>query len=118
MSQFKSHRDLDVWKVSMEFVTDQNRITEAFPITEKYGLVAQIRRAGISICSNIAEGAARGHSKEFVHFLFISLGSLAEVETQLEISLKLNFISFFDNEKITLDRIRKMLIGLMKKLQG
>jgi four helix bundle protein len=117
MNTFKTHRDLDVWKVSMDFVIDLYRFTETFPNAEKFGLVQQIRRAGVSICSNIAEGAARFHSKEFVHFLFISLGSVAEVETQLEIALRLEYLKSTDLEKKILDRLRKMLVGLIKRVQ-
>jgi four helix bundle protein len=72
MTTLKTHRDLDVWKVSMDFVVDLYKITEVFPNNEKFGLVTQIRRAGISICSNIAEGAARHHPKEFLQFLYIA----------------------------------------------
>jgi len=115
MNSLKTHRDLDVWKVSMDLVIDLYNITEAFPNAERFGLVMQIRRAGVSLCSNIAEGAARSHSKEFVHFLYISLGSVSEVETQLEISLRLEYLKSTDLQKEMLDRIRRMLVGLIKK---
>jgi four helix bundle protein len=114
MNPLKTHRDLDVWKVSMDLVIDLNMITETFPNAERFGLVMQIRRAGVSICSNIAEGAARSHSKEFVHFLYISLGSVSEVETQLEIALRLEYLKSTDTQKAALDRIRRMLVGLIK----
>jgi four helix bundle protein len=114
MTTIKTHRDLDVWKVSMDFVIDLYKITEAFPDTERFGLIMQIRRAGVSICSNIAEGAARFHSKEFVHFLYISLGSVSEVETQLEIALRLEYLKSTYTQKEMLDRIRRMLVGLIK----
>jgi four helix bundle protein len=117
MNKFKTHRDLDVWKVSMDFVIDLYRITETFPNAEKFGLIQQIRRAGVSISSNIAEGAARFHSKEFVHFLYISLGSVSEVETQLEIALRLEYLKSTDLQKELLDRIRRMLIGLIKHVE-
>jgi four helix bundle protein len=81
INTYKTHRDLDVWKVSMDFVIDLYKITEGFPNAEKFGIVSQLRRAGVSISSNIAEGAARSYKKEFVQFLFISLGSVSEVET-------------------------------------
>jgi len=118
MNNYKTHRDLDVWKVSMDLVIDLYRITETFPNSEKFGLMSQIRRAGVSICSNIAEGAARSHSKEFAHFLYISLGSVSEVETQLEIALRLEYLKSTDLQKKTLDRIRQMFIGLIKKTLG
>ena len=114
MDQLKTHRDLDVWKTSMDFVIVLYKITENFPNSEKFGLAMQIRRAGVSICSNIAEGAARFHSKEFIHFLYMSLGLLAEVETQLEIALHLGYLTSFQKQKNTLDLLRKMLISLIK----
>ena len=109
---------MDVWQLSMDFVVELYSITESFPNTERFGLVTQLRRAGVSICSNIAEGAARYSKKEFVHFLYYSLGSLSEVETQLEISLRLNYLKSIDQQKNTLDRIRRMLIGLIKQKRG
>jgi four helix bundle protein len=68
------HKDLDVWKKSINFVTRIYRVTEPFPKTEIFGLVNQLRRAAVSIPSNIAEGAARSSDKEFIHFLYIALG--------------------------------------------
>jgi four helix bundle protein len=117
MNTYKTHRDLDVWKVSMDFVIDLYKITEAFPNGEKFGIVSQIRRAGVSICSNIAEGAGRFYPKEFVQFLYISLGSVSEVETQLEITLRLKYLDTMDQQKEMLDRIRRMLIGLINRVQ-
>ena len=114
MNTLKTHRDLDVWKLSMDLVIDLYTITATFPVSEKFGLVSQIRRAGVSICSNIAEGAARSHSKEFVQFLYISLGSVAEIETQLEISRRLGYLKSKDKQQEILDRIRRMLVGLIK----
>lgn len=68
----KTHRDLDVYKKSIEFVTSLYQITSTFPNVELYGLISQLRRASVSISSNIAEGAARGTSKEFIHFLYFT----------------------------------------------
>ena len=79
----KTHKDLDVWKKSMDLVEDVYRLTKSFPDAEKYGLTNQIRRCAVSISSNIAEGAARKTDKEFVKFCYIALGSLSELETQL-----------------------------------
>ena len=79
-------------KKSVDFVTDVYQITNTFPNHELYGIVNQIRRAAVSIPSNIAEGAARKHKKEFVHYLHVALGSMAELETQLIISQKLNYL--------------------------
>jgi len=88
-----------------------------FPKEETYGLVSQIRRAAVSIPNNIAEGAARNSNKEFIHFLYVSLGSLAELETQLLLSRELEFLN---DEKIykDIERMRKMILGLIRYLRG
>ncbi len=114
----KTHLDLDVWKRSIEFVTLIYRLTEKFPKSEIYGITSQIRRSAVSIPSNIAEGAGRTSKKEFSHFLSISLGSLAELETQLIISDNLNYL---DSGILTgliskLSSIRKMIFGLKKSI--
>jgi four helix bundle protein len=90
----KSHKDLKVWQESMDLVIQIYKISEDFPKHEIYGLSSQIRRAAVSIPSNIAEGAGRSGEKEFIRFLYIALGSLSEVETQLEISQRLNYNSY------------------------
>jgi len=109
----KNHKDLDVWNMSMEFVTDVYNLTKIFPNNEIYGLTNQLRRAAVSIPSNIAEGAARNSKKEFIQFLYISLGSLAEVETQLIISQKLEYSESIDSLVAKIERIKKMLNGLI-----
>ncbi|HEY9072545.1 MAG TPA: four helix bundle protein, partial [Desulfobaccales bacterium] len=76
----RSFRDLDVWKLSIEFVKNIYQITNKFPKSELFGLASQLRRAAISIPSNIAEGQGRNSSKEFKQFLGVAQGSLAEVE--------------------------------------
>jgi four helix bundle protein len=115
----KTHKDLDVWKKSIALVASIYKITSSFPKEEIYGLTSQIRRSAVSIPSNIAEGAARNHINEFRQFLYISLASAAELETQLIISNMLNFI---DNQKseeliLELNSISKMLQGLIKSLK-
>ncbi len=116
MGEIKSHKDLKVWQESMELVIQIYKISEGFPDHEIYGLSSQIRRAAVSIPSNIAEGAGRKSNKEFMRFLYISLGSLSEVETQLEISQRLGYIN--DNEIINkkIYFIRNMISGLIKRL--
>ncbi len=94
----ETHRDLDVWKKSVDFVTKIYKVTKNFPASEKFGLISQLRRAAVSIPSNIAEGAARSSDKEFLQFLSISLGSIAEVDTQLLICNRLEILS---EEKFT-----------------
>ena len=86
-----NHKDLNVWKESIGMDTDVYNITKNFPGEEQFGLTNQIRRAAVSVPSNIAEGAARNSNKEFKQFLYIALGSIPELETQLIISNNLNF---------------------------
>jgi len=106
---------MDVWKLSMDLVTNVYEITSKYPTEERYGLAQQMRRAAVSIPSNIAEGAARKSSKEFIQFLHISLGSLSELETQLEISKRLGFIRKDSIPDLNnLNRIRQMLQGLIR----
>ena len=90
-----------------------------FPKEEIYGLTNQIRRAAVSIPSNIAEGAARNHSKEFIQFLYVSLGSLSELETQIIISENLNYLLVSDSKKLQneLTELRKMIFGLIRNLE-
>jgi four helix bundle protein len=87
----KSFKDLYVWRLGVELAETIYRITAGFPKAELFGLTSQMRRAAVSIPSNIAEGRARNSSREFLHFLSISRGSLAELETQLEIAVRLNY---------------------------
>jgi len=112
----KTHKDLDVWKKSVDFVTIIYKETQSFPKEEIYGLTNQIRRSAVSISSNIAEGAARNSDKEFIHFLYIALGSLMELDTQLIIARNLIYINEEDFIQLIskLEEIGKMLNGLIK----
>ena len=112
----KTHKDLTVWSKSLDFVEEIYKATAIFPEEEKFGLISQMRRAAVSIPSNIAEGAARNSTKEFIRFLYISLGSLSEVETQLIIAEKLNYLNRSIEDKI--EEIRKMLLSLIKSLKN
>lgn len=87
----KTHKDLEVWQKAIAFVTDDYNQTGHFPKEEMYGLVSQIRRSAVSLPSNIAEGAARQLNKEYIQFLYVALGSLMELDTQLIITKNLNF---------------------------
>ena len=89
----KTHKDLQVYKKSIEFVELVYEITSTFPKEEKYSLSAQLKRAAISVPSNIAEGAARKGTREFIHFLYISLSSLSEIDTQIEIAYRLKYLN-------------------------
>lgn len=110
-----NHKDLEVWKKSIELSKNIYMITKDFPKEEIYGLTSQIRRSVVSIPSNIAEGAGRNSDKEFIRFLYISLGSLAELETQLIISKEIGYLEKID---IDLEEIRRMLLGLIKYLKN
>ncbi|MGE5337965.1 MAG: four helix bundle protein [Gemmatimonadota bacterium] len=88
----KTHRDLLAWKEAMQLARMVYRATERFPRAEEFGLALQLRRAVVSVASNIAEGAARQSSREFVQFLSVSLGSLAELDTQIELAASLGLI--------------------------
>lgn len=88
-----SYRDLRVWQAAMELVEQVYHLTRKFPKEELFGLTSQMRRAAISIPSNIAEGHTREHRKEYLHHLSIVQGSLAELETQLEIATRLQYCS-------------------------
>ena len=113
----KSHKDLTVYKSSIDLVVSVYNLTNNFPIEEKFGLTSQLRRASVSIPSNIAEGAARSSKKEFIKYLYISLGSLAEVETQLEIAGRLRFISGNRELEEQSIYIRRMLLKLIQSLK-
>lgn len=116
VTTLKTHKDLEVWKKSIDFVTELYKITAIFPKEELYGLTSQMRRAAVSIPSNIAEGAARKSNKEFIQFLYIALGSTVEIETQLIISKNLMLIdevSFIELDKER-NEIGRMLLGLIK----
>ena len=108
----KDHRDLDVWKKSIDLVVEVYEFTRKFPKEELYGLTSQIRRSVISIPSNISEGAARNSDKEYIQFLYISMGSSGELETQIMIAKRLGYLK--DSKRILneIESIKKMLNGL------
>lgn len=112
----KPHKKLDVWKLSMDLVTQVYKITDSFPREDRYSLTSQIRRAGVSIPSNIAEGAARQTKKEFTNYLHMAQGSLSELDTQLELAKNLGYLSATAWEPIDLqmERIDKMITGLIR----
>lgn len=113
-----SYKELLVWQKSIQLVVEVYKLTKIFPKEEIYGLVSQMRRAAVSIPSNIAEGHDRNSDKEFSQFLCISRGSLAELETQVIIAQKLGYIN---QEQMThvlnsSYEIGKMINGLLKKI--
>ncbi len=109
-------KELKIWHKAIELSTEIYRLTANFPKEEKYGLTSQIRRAAVSVPSNIAEGAGRNSDKEFVHFLAISNGSSYELQTQLIISKNLNLVdSDVDPILDQIDQIQKMNYSLQAK---
>ncbi len=111
-----SHRDLEIWQRSIKLVVEIYKLTKTFPEDEKYGLTNQIRRASVSVPSNIAEGACRKSNKEFINFLHISLGSLSEVETQIIISNKLKYLNEIESVLSEIKSLMFMTRALIRKL--
>ena len=121
MDKIKSYTDLLVWQKSMELVKKVYVITKTFPKEEIYGLTSQMRRASVSIPSNIAEGFMRQHKPEMIQFLFISLGSCGELHTQLVIAKELGFITDGQLNHLTTNHlffISRMLQNLIKSLRN
>jgi four helix bundle protein len=118
--QFVSpHKRLAVWNKALELVLTIYTLTAKFPHSEKFGLASQMQRAAVSIPSNIAEGRSRKSTNDYVHFLHIALGSAAELETQLEITFKLQYLDAteFQNALQSLLEVRKMLAGMLVALK-
>ena len=113
-----SYKDLIVWQKSVDLTIKIYRVTKLFPKSEQYGLVSQMRRAAVSIPSNISEGRSRVSKKNFAQFLTIAHGSVSELETQIEISKRLIFIKEDDIEKINglINEIKAMLGSMIRKL--
>jgi len=114
-----NHKELDVWIKSMDLVEVIYKISSTFPESEKFGLTSQVRRAAVSIPSNIAEGAGRKGDKEFVQFLHIALGSLSELDTHYMIAIRLNYIDKNKELEILINDVKRLLLGfrnyIMKK---
>lgn len=112
----QTHKDLIVWQKSIDLVVDIYKVTKSFPKEEVYGLSSQIRRSVVSIPSKIAEGYGRHSEKELIHFLFISLGSASEFETQLLISYRLGLLTDVDYFGLnrSISEIIRMLSALIK----
>ena len=114
----RKHHELVAWQVSVDLVGLLYRITETFPPSESFGLMSQIRRAAVSVPSNIAEGAARGTSKEFSHYLTIARGSLSEIDTQLVIAKNLGYLKDDAEVQALLDRVFGLIGGLLKSVKA
>ena len=116
--QCMDHKELNVWKQSVDFVVDIYRVSASFPKEEVFGLTSQMRRSAVSIPSNIAEGSARKNDAETIQFLHVALGSASELETQLIISNKLGFIEDVSNQLKTISEIKQQLLGLLRYLKN
>lgn len=112
------YKDLEVWKQSMDLAVEVYKASGSFPKEELFGLVSQMRRAAVSIPSNIAEGCGRKNTKEYIQFLYIAKGSLLELETQIELAGRLNYIAETDAFMETIKRLRNMLIKLIVSLEN
>jgi four helix bundle protein len=114
------HKELNSWKLSIDIVEDIYILTANFPKSETFGLISQMRRAAISIPSNISEGAGRNHDKEMIQFLFISLGSISELDTLLLISERINYIndSILNSIRTKLNKLKMFILGLIKYLKN
>ena len=120
MAGVSSYKDLIVWQKAVTFVTDTYKTTGRFPASEQFGLTSQLRRAAVSVPSNIAEGYGRRSNGDFVRFLQIAMGSLFEVQTQLEIAHNLNFLpsAMYDTVLMQSVEIEKMLASLIQKVKA
>lgn len=116
----KSYRDLEVWQKAMDLVVECYKITKNFLESEIYGLTSQLRRAAVSIPANIAEGRERQHTKEFLQHLSIAYGSLAELETHLQIAQRLNYLDIAHVDQVLekTAEIGRMINGLRRSLQN
>ncbi|MGB9613530.1 MAG: four helix bundle protein [Candidatus Margulisiibacteriota bacterium] len=118
-SDIRDYKDLVVWQKAYELCVEVYKATRDFPRSELYGMVLQLRRAAVSIPSNLAEGHTRQHTGEFIQFIYTALGSSSELETHLMISLELKYLkeNEFENLSKRLIEIRKMLNGLINSLR-
>ena len=116
--KIREYRELKIWILGMSIVMDTYRLTKSFPKDELFGLTSQMRRAAVSIPSNIAEGYNRHHTKEYIRYLYIALGSCAELETQVEIATGLEYLDIKTRLEL-LENINyetRMVRNLIKKL--
>lgn len=118
MDKIKTYRDLEIWKKAVELVKEVYETTNNFPKEEVYGLASQMRRAAVSIHSNVAEGFKRYSNKEYKQFLYIALGSSGELETQISIAKELGYLTSQSETVLLekLDHLGRMITNLIKKL--
>lgn len=113
----RSHRDLKAWQQAMELVATIYSATSRFPQHEQFGLTGQLRRAAVSVPANIAEGAARNGSKEFLHFLGIASGSLSELDTLVELAHKLGYLEQREELQRQADDVAGLVMGLAASIR-
>lgn len=111
------YKELEAWQVAMGLAEMIYCLTRDFPKEEVYGLTAQIRRAAVSIPSNLAEGASRAGNKEFLHFLHVARGSASELETQLLLAVTLGYLRESTDLLATLSSTRRLINGLIRSLK-
>ncbi|WP_310047281.1 four helix bundle protein [Luteibacter sp. 3190] len=116
---FVSFRDLEAWQEAMALTVRVYALSERFPSSERFGLCSQLRRAAVSIPSNLVEGHARGATRDFIRFIGMARGSLAEVQTQVEIAGRLGYIDLTDESSVMAgcDKLGRILRGLRKSLE-
>ncbi len=114
----RGHKDLRAWQSAMLLVEEIYGLTSTFPKEEMFGLTSQMRRAAISVPSNLAEGSARNGTKELLHFLGIATGSLAELDTQLELAARLGYCAEVSGVQSRLDEVSALTLALMKSLRS
>ena len=115
--QLSDYKELEAWQIAMDLAQEVYRLTRDFPKEEIYGLTNQIRRAAVSIPSNLAEGAARAGNKEFLHFLHVARGSASELETQLFLAIKLDYLRASVDLLALLSSTRRLINGLIRSLK-
>ncbi len=113
----RAHRNLQVWQQAMELVTAIYTATLSFPAQEKFGLSGQLQRASVSVSANIAEGFARNGTKELLHFLSISAGSLSELDTLIELAARLGYLNNAEELNGKVDEVSGLLMGLSASLK-
>ena len=118
--EIRSYRDLEAWRLAIRLTKVVYRMSEHFPSDERFGLTSQIRRAAVSIASNIAEGWGRGSTSDYARFLRMARGSMYEVETQGLIALELGFVDKdkFDFFEQTIDEAGRVLAGLIRSIEN
>lgn len=108
------HKDLEAYRLAMDFVVDIYQLTMSFPESEQFGLSSQMRRCAVSIPSNIAEGCARESDKESYRFINIAIGSIAELETQINIAQRLGYVNDIEQMIVNIKKINALVIGLKR----